>query len=342
MNTVFQYLKPFIRLIRREKLHRVAIILVVLILAGSTAFFYLEENMTPQDALWWTVVTMTTVGYGDISPTSLGGRLVGMVIMFLGIGLLGVFTATVAGAFLENKEMEEKGMKFTKVKNHFVICGWNFRGPDMVAELRADRKTRKTPIVLVADIPEKPVDDSLFYFIRGDVGQESLKKANMEEAQVAIILSSEESDIQSRDAKAVLNTLTIKSLYPDIYTCVELMKSENLGHLKRAKADEIVVVGELSTNLLVQASLDHGLSRLVSELVSTRYGSDLFKIEVPTRYLGMKFIDVMLALKQEQNVLCLGVGDASGHELTANPDSDYKFKPGDQIVLIAATRPEIA
>ena len=341
MHAVFQFLGPFLKLIRREKLPRVGLALILLILLGAMTFSLFEKDMGFLDSLWWTLVTITTVGYGDISPITVGGRIVGTGVMLLGIGLLGIFTATVAGVFIENKIMEDKGMRVSKAKQHFVICGWNFRGSEIVAEFRADPKSKKLSVVLIAEIQEKPLDDPNLHFIRGELDPETLEKANMAEAQAAILLSDDSLDANSRDAKTILNTLTIKSLYPSVYTCVELMLSKNADHCKRAKADEIIVVGELNTNLLVQAALDHGVTRMISELVSTRYGSDLYKIRVPESMHGRTFFDLMCELKKSHGFLCVGVEDSKGERLLANPDSEFSVGPGDQLVIIASSRPKL-
>jgi voltage-gated potassium channel len=342
MHTVFQFLRPFLKLILREKLHRVGLILIFLILLGAVTFSLFEKDMGFLDGLWWTLVTITTVGYGDISPATVGGRVVGAGVMLLGIGLLGVFTATVAGVFIDNRIMEDKGMRVCKVKQHFVIGGWNFRGSEIVAEFRADPKSKKLPVVIIAEIQEKPLDDPNLHFIRGELDPETLEKANIAEAQAAILLSDDSLAANARDAKTILNTLTLKSLYPDIYTCVELMHAKNVDHCRRARADEIIVVGELSTNLLVQATLDHGITRMISELVSTRYGSDLYKIRVPEGMSGRTFLDVMYALKKDHGLLCVGVEDARGESLLANPDSGYRIGPDDQLIIIASSRPNLA
>ncbi|MBW2622167.1 MAG: ion transporter [Deltaproteobacteria bacterium] len=341
MISAFQFLKPFLRLVRRERLDRVALVLLLLVIFGTLAFSLFEKDMGLLDSLWWTLVTITTVGYGDISPATLGGRIVGTGVMLLGIGIVGLFTATVAGVFIENRMMEEKGMRVNKVKDHFVIGGWNFRGPDIVAEFRADPKSQKLPIVLIAELQEKPLDDPNLHFIRGEMDEENLEKANLNEAQAVLLLADDGLDVGARDAKTILNTLTVKSLYPSVYTCVELMRAKNVDHCHRAKADEIIVVGELSTNLLVQASLDHGITRLITELVSTRYGSDLYKVKVPEKYSGARFYDIMCELKRDHGLLCVGIEDVNGAGLLANPDSDYKVGPEDQLVIIASSRPKL-
>lgn len=341
MHLFYTFLKRTVSNICREKLVRVALIIIFVIFAGSTAFVYFEKDAKFIDALWWSVVTLTTVGYGDISPSTIGGRAVGMGVMFLGIGFLGVLTATIATFFIENKFQENRGMKSISATDHFIICGWNFRGDEIVEELRADPKSSSISLVVIADITEKPVDDPDLHFIRGEVNQKILKKAKLEQAQVVIILSDDHLDSYARDAKTILNTLTIKNMNPSVYTCVELMDSKNVEHCRMAKADEIIVVGELSTNLLVQAALDHGITRMISELVSNRYGKDIFKIKLPHHLTDHTFFDVLCEMKKKYGILCLGVENSRGKNLITNPECDYRMKQDDQLIVIADQRPNI-
>ncbi|MDM8551473.1 ion channel [Desulfobacterales bacterium HSG2] len=340
MHHLFIFLKRLIALIRREKMFRVGLFLLFVISSGSLAFAFFEEKVSFIDALWWAVVTLTTVGYGDISPATTGGRFVGMTVMVIGIGFLGVLTASIATIFIEERFLENKGMKATDAKDHFIVCGWNFRGDEIVAELRADPKCSDAPLVVIADIPEKPTDDPGLRFIRGEVSTDTLEKANLGEARVVILLSDDSLDAYARDAKTILSTLVIKNLNPDIYTCVELMDSKNAEHCRMAKADEIIVVGELSTNLLVQAAIDHGITRLISELVSNRYGEEICKIKLPSDLEGRTFFEAMCELKKERNILCLGIEDETSRNLITNPDCDHKLGKDDWLIVVAAERPD--
>jgi len=334
--------KKFFGLLQHHNMHRALIFVLALIGGGSCLLCYLEKDLTFFDAIWWSIVTMTTVGYGDISPATLGGRIVATVVMLSGIGLLALLTATIANIFIENKLLERRGMKQTHIVDHFIICGWNFRGKTIISEMKADPKCRKIPIVVIADVDELPEQGEHLIFIKGLVEPGTLDKANANAASAAIVLSDDTLDTYSRDAKAILSTMTIKNHCSDLYTCVELMDPSNMEHCRLAKADEIIVVGELSTNLLVQAALDHGITRLVSELVSNRYGHDLYKLKCPHYLVGKSFFQVMCDLKEKHNIICIGIEDGSEKTLTANPDNDHVLNEDDFLMVISWDRPEIS
>jgi voltage-gated potassium channel len=293
------------------------------------------------DAFWWSFVTITTVGYGDITPSTIGGRIIGVVVMVFGIGILGMFTATIASAFVDTKLKEGKGVNSVKVKDHFIICGWSYKAKEIISELRADKKVKDKPIVIIADIPEKPLEDENTYFIHGEVDLDILQKANLREASVVMVLTDEDLDSYSRDAKVVLNTLSIRKLNPNVYICVEISDSRNMQHGKLAGADEIIVIGELSGNLLVQAALDHGITKIITELVSNKFGNELYKVKTPESFVGKQFIDVLKLIKERHNAIIVAIESGKENKLEANPPINYTIKSGDDLIVIAHERPHL-
>ena len=339
MINVLYFVKRFVTQLRRNRLDKLVAVILVTLLIGVVGMSYFEPALSAADALWWSVVTMTTVGYGDIYPASPGGRLVGILLMVFGIGLLGMFTATMATMFIENRFLEGKGVKPVKVKQHMLVCGWNYKTERIVAELRADRKAACRPIVVIAEFHEKPVvDDDDLYFVNGVVNKETLSRANSQHAFAAIILADEGVEHHVRDAKTILDTLTIKTINPELYACVELVDRSNMEHCKRAKADEIIVTGELSTNLLVQAALDHGLTQVITELVTNRIGNDIFKIATPSDLIGRTFLDVLTTLKRDRNLITLAIERTAEGRFLANPSNNCIIADSDKLVVIGIER----
>lgn len=98
--------------LRHRKFHFVALATVAVICVGALGIFVAERGRNPNiltvgDALWWSVVTATTVGYGDVSPTTGEGRLIAVGLMIVGIGFIGAFTATITSYFLDTSTLVE-------------------------------------------------------------------------------------------------------------------------------------------------------------------------------------------------------------------------------------------
>jgi voltage-gated potassium channel len=340
----YQILRRLVRKIGRNRYRRLVILSALVVAVGlfGIRIFEFGENeqfTSFEDALWWVFVTVTTVGFGDKYPITVGGRIVAVLVMFFGIGFLGLLISTITGELFDRKLKEERGMKQINAKGHIVLCNWNFKAEDIIRELRSDPKTDEIPIVIVAKTEQKPVDDEEIYFVQGDpTGESVLKRAHIEEASTAIVLLDEEVEPEARDAKAILTVLTIESLSPKVYTCVELLDPENVQHAKRAKADEIVVTGELSSRLLVRSALDHGISEVVSELVCGLYGNAFYKVEVPSSYVEKTMEELFGILKRDYNTILIAL-EHDGKSVT-NPSLSAVARQGDRLVVLAEKRPK--
>jgi voltage-gated potassium channel len=150
-------IKKFLLFFKRENLHRLLIILLIFITLSTIGVTFFEPSISLPRALWWSIVTLTTVGYGDITPSTIGGYIVGIIIMFFGIGILGMFTATIASIFVERKLKEDRGMKSFDFENHIILCQWNHRARDIIHEFRSDSRIGEAPIVLIAEIEINPL-----------------------------------------------------------------------------------------------------------------------------------------------------------------------------------------
>ena len=284
-------------------------------------------------------VTLTTVGFGDIAPTSLGGRAIGVVLMFFGIGALGMFTATIAGVFVEKRLRKERGMGSYDLEGHIILCEWNDRTREILRDLRADSRSARSPIVLLADVDTKPVEDEHLSFVRGDVSEENLTRACIATAETVVIVGDRRLDYVARDAKVVLSTLTVEALNPDAYSIVELASEDNARHCERAHADEIIVGAEFSSRLISSATLDHGITKVLSEILSAQIGNDLITVPVPASLAGRPFLELFSEMKRDRGMVVLAIQRHGNSEIVTNPDTDVAVHAEDRLVVISA-RPD--
>ena len=332
-------IRAFWEFLHRENLLRLFGLIVVLIVGGATGLAYFEDDRSFPDALWWATVTLTTVGFGDIFPTSPGGRVIGVVLMFFGIGALGMFTATIAGVFVETRLRKERGMGSYDLEGHIILCEWNDRTREILRDLRADPRSYRSPILLLADTETKPMEDEHLYFVRGEVTEENLARACIGKASTVVIVGDRRLDYTARDAKAVLSILTVETLNPDVYSIVELASEDNIQHCERAHANEIIVGAEFSSRLISSATLDHGITKILSEILSAHYGNDLITVPVPTSLVGYPFLKLFSEMKRDQEMIVLAIQPHGGDEVVTNPGSDLLIGADDRLVVISS-RPE--
>ncbi len=318
---VLKRLKFLTGLVRQRSV-LIAIMTLSVILLSSVGVRYFEQPAADSnirsiwDGIWWAVVTVATVGYGDRFPVSVGGRIVGFVLMFFGVGMMSLLTATIASIFVEKKIMEDKGLETVKVKDHLIICGWNQHTEEMLAGLTAYGLTGDAPIILINELSLDEIEAlRLKYkkfnlkFLRGDyVREDVLVRANIAGARFAVIMA-DVSGGHSRertDERTALAALTIKYLAPQVKTIAELLDGENRQHLKRANVEEIIVRGEHIGSLLATAVKSPGLPRLISGMLSLGDTNKFWRVEIPKTFIGKTFHDLSTHYRDKQHAILIG------------------------------------
>lgn len=347
----------FIQLLRRfmreQVMHRVqqasvriALLVGAVLLYSTTGYMFFEIAKKPEtkwvDALWWSVVTMTTVGYGDMFPESLGGRIfVAIPTMIIGIGLLGFVLSVVATALIEARANEMRGNGRIRVKKHIVICNYpnRHRVQDLVEQIRADESTTSTGIVLVdPELEELPIELARrgVQFVRGNPAKgEVLRRARIEQAQGALVLARNQLDEMS-DHTTLAILLTIEDINSAVFTVAELVDNNNRELLRRTGCDAIVCLAGFTTNFMVQELLDPGVQSVLDQLTSTDYGQQMFLVDFEAT--EAKPIRELHVWAQGERALLLGF--QRDGETTVNPSMDVEARPGDKLVLIAQRRPK--
>ncbi len=294
----------------------------MLIFLCSFAVFYFEHSETEAnihslwDSFWWAIVTVGTVGYGDKYPVSVAGRLVGLVLIFSGVGLMSLLTATIASVFVERKIKEEKGLDTVKVKDHIIICGWNQHTGEVLQGLANSGSLENISVVLINELSIDEMDAIKtkykkyeLKFLRGDyVHEDVLLRANIKKARFALIMA-DLSGSHSRDRideRTALAALTIKSVAPQIKIIAELLDEANKPHLRRTNVDEIIVRGEHLGSLLASAIISPGLPRVLSGIMSLGEKDKLWRADIPKSYAGKTFKELSVYFR-ERHAIIIGV-----------------------------------
>ncbi len=174
----------------------ILVALSILVVASALGFYHVEKAVTPTltlwDSFWWALVTVTTIGYGDIIPHTVFGRLIALFLMFAGIGTLSFLTAAIASFLVRGDGWQQ--IRLRRFKRHIIICGLDKRGLLLVRAFCA-----KGAQVVALDNDEEneflPVARELGAVVLvGDPRERGmLKSAGIERAQTVIALCGSDS-----------------------------------------------------------------------------------------------------------------------------------------------------
>lgn len=345
---MLHFLIRILRLPAELKWSNTLLALVAMLTYSIVGFMLTEGRVRPEldwsDAFWWSIVSMTTVGYGDLFPTTTAGRfLVGMPTIFFGCAIVAQLLGTMADRIIKSESNQRKGLKKLRHKNHIIII----RMPSLtkvhqlVDEIRADSTTRRSPIVLIDEtLDEIPEDLTAkgVQFISGQADELSvLQRASFRTAKTIIILAHGE-DRSRSDLLNLSIVLTIESEAPDIATIAEVLNPEKVAAFKRAGCDSVICLSDISAQLIAQEMQDPGLGQIVKELTTNRNGQQLYIIPIPSQITS--YSDLQKAFEPGPALL---IGVKHGHQeknrSSWNPESTFLLSAGDHAIIISPERP---
>ena len=315
--------KDCILLLRKERILKFLGATCAIILLGATSIFIADRFYATRgvagilDAIYWAVVTIATVGYGDVVPSSPLAKVLALVIILSGPALLSLLTASIASMLVEKKIREGEGLETIKDRDHVIICGWNENGEKVVDGILLQLKGTKPKIVLVNELDKEDIQsiqvqykDHDIAFVRGNfVKEEVLARANLPRARAAIVLAdlSGGRTMDKADERTIFGTMAIKSMAAKVRTCAALLHGENREHLARANVDEIIVRGESAGALLATGAVSPGLADSVKSLVNNQDPNKLWRVPVPSRFADKTFGELLPYFRDKFQALLVGV-----------------------------------
>lgn len=317
----------------------VAVTTVVVWVASATVFYLVEHETNPGmhayvDALWWAMTTLSTVGYGDLYPVTPAGRLIAMVTMVLGVGVLGTLAASLATALLELRDWARRGLGTTSMKDHLLVLGWSPRASTALSAFRLDPRYAELPIVIVADLERAPLNEPDAHFVRGAPSRrEVLERASASTAARAVVFARDPNDPRS-DHETALVVMALRKLNATARVSAEVVSSDNHEVVRDAGADTVVDTARLSIRLLVRSIQDVGVSEMVTDLLESADGSELYRVPVPADFVGRTYRDCAHTLIDRRASLLGLMRD--GRKLV-NPDGDLILRASDELFVLAPT-----
>lgn len=313
---------------------------IALNLVFGTAFFLAEregqDGLTFADSIWWAMVTMTTVGYGDYYPLTWSGRfLIAYPCFLLGISLIGILLGTVSEAVLDHFSRKKKGLLQLAMENHIIIsgCPSAARCEKIFSELRLALGPETGLVVVSSRLTELPqnLKDLEVSFVKGSLrDEEVVAKAEAGEARGIIVLPDAE-DHTDTDVYATASFL--KNLFPDRISRVLSMveEADSVDLFRRAGLRYIWGDG-LPDRVMTQDLHQPGIGEVFGQLLSYRTGCELYlrKHHAEGKSLG----DVQIAaLQSPHQVQVVGLTRMGLPDL--NPPTDTLLTEDDELIVIA-------
>lgn len=319
---MFKTIKSGINILIEGMVLKVLVVIFMVMTIGAVVVFFFEREQNAEhfdtifQAAWWALVTMTTVGYGDKIPMTIGGRLIGAVIMFSGVALVSIFTATISSIYVARKIREDKGLEQIDFENHIVLCGWYDHSESLLESLMKLSDEKVLNIVLVNELAEDEINTILskykgveIKYVRGDFTSEPvLELANVRKAQsVLIVPDSSTLSTSEPDERTVLATLTLKAMNPQIRVYAHVVNPATKAHLRRANVDEIVLQDEFTGFLLASHIANPGIPQTFNELLDYNVRMNLQRFEIPSDKIGTTFGDLSDYFNESGEGILIGI-----------------------------------
>ncbi len=306
----------------KSDLFRVLFILIIIIFAFSYLFSYYEK-ISFFKAFYWAITTATTVGYGDVTPTNNIGRVIAMGLMVIGIGILGLFLATITSIMFDFKIGRIFGtMESHFFNDHIVILGYG----DLVKSSLAGILKEGRNVTLIADIDKAPADNNHLVFIKGSIKDENIiDKANLKNAKICIISDED-------DSSSLISAIAVRAKYKDIYIIALIHKKEIKKALMEIGVNEVFSSGSFSAKVLIESIKFQGVSKFFDQLLDESFKEGLVEKPVPKDVINNKFYEAMKYFKEKSDEIIVGI--KRGEDIIINPEKDFDLKEDDRFILI--------
>jgi voltage-gated potassium channel len=305
---------------------------------ASSSYFLLglageSKLIAFENYFYWLVVTASTVGYGDLGPSSTAGKIItSLWVIPMGLSLFAV-VLTRFGLYLSEFYLRGKrGLRMTQITNHCVILGWN--GPRtlrLIDLLLAKTNAHNERILLCANADiENPLPGKIdFVCVEHFANEQGMRRANLSQAK-RIIIDVDQDDI------TLTSALYCAKVSPNSHKTAYL-QDDNIAQLLKLHCPKVEVIPSVSVEMLARSTLDPGSARVHQQLLDATEGMTQYSI-VYEGEQPLPFDALFHSFKNQNASTIIAIRPQGESQINLNPSLDVTLSPGDTLYYISASR----
>lgn len=306
---------------------RVVLLAVAAAILLGTAAFHLLEGWSILDSLYVTAQTVTTVGFGDLTPRTPGGRAFAVVFMMVSVGIVLYALTSTVQSIVHSELLTTYGRnrKMSKLRDHFIICGAGRVGSHLIRSLRA---ANGTFVVIENDAAkaEALIDLGFSVLERDATLEDTLRDAGVEHARgLAACLPD--------DADNVYVVLTARDLNPKLHIVARAAEEQAESKLIRAGANRVVAPTIIGGHRMAMALVKPAVGDFLDSVTANNLelGFEQLEVESVSSLVGRKLSETVI--RSELNIVIVSIRRNDG-KLLFNPSGETKIESGDMLIAI--------